>query len=172
MENIDISKYSRYSLELILSEADKMANQLLKSLSENVNKSFVLFAIYSSIFSYSFIKITESPFLADSQFLYSILLIGSVISCVVIHKNLFPTKVIFNGSLPEKMIDPYFDSFKDDDLDKEYLATQIQSYNFGINMNHKTIEKMVGRFYRSVWVMISSFLLFAIFIVLVKGMHT
>jgi hypothetical protein len=156
MKEIDITKHTKYSLQLIFSEADKMASQLLKSLSENVNKSFVLFAVFSSLFSYSFVKVVQS------DYLYIILLIGSVISSVVIHKNLFPFKVKFNGALPEKMIDPYFDNFEGEILEKEYLATQIQSYNYAMDSNHKTIKKMVRRFYNSIWVILSSFTLFGI----------
>ena len=135
MEQINIEKHTKYSLELIFSEADKIANQLLKSLSENVNKSFILFAIFSSLFSYSFVKVIES------DFLYTILLLGSVISCIVIHKNLFPFVINFNGALPEKMLDPYFDEFEGETLEKEYLATQIQSYNLAMNSNEQTIKK-------------------------------
>ena len=156
MEQINIEKHTKYSLELIFSEADKIANQLLKSLSENVNKSFILFAIFSSLFSYSFVKVIES------DFLYTILLLGSVISCIVIHKNLFPFVINFNGALPEKMLDPYFDEFEGETLEKEYLATQIQSYNLAMNSNEQTIKKMVKRFNNSILVIISSFALFGI----------
>src|SRR5690606_28753738 len=99
MKQIDINKHTKYSLELIFSEADKMSNQLLKSLSENVNKSFILFAFFSSLFSYSFLKVVQS------DFLYITLLIGSIVGCVVIRKNLFPFVINFNGALPEKMLD-------------------------------------------------------------------
>lgn len=156
MKQIDINKHTKYSLELIFSEADKMANQLLKSLSENVNKSFILFAIFSSLFSYSFVQIVQS------EFLYIILLIGSVVSCFVIHKNLFPFVVNFNGALPEKMLDTYFDDYEGEILEKEYLATQIQSYNYAMNSNQQTIKKMVKRFYNSIKVMVLSFALFGI----------
>ena len=156
MEQINIEKHTKYSLELIFSEADKIANQLLKSLSENVNKSFILFAIFSSLFSYSFVKVIES------DFLYTILLLGSVISCILIHKNLFPFVINFNGALPEKMLDPYFDEFEGETLEKEYLATQIQSYNLAMNSNEQTIKKMVKRFNNSILVIISSFALFGI----------
>lgn len=156
MNEIDINKHTKYTLELIFSEADKMANQLLKSLSENVNKSFVLFAVFSSIFSFSFVKVVET------NWFYSFLLIGSVISCFIIHKNLFPFKVYFNGSLPEKMIDSYFEKFQNEELEKEYLATQIQSYNFAMNENHKSIKNMVERFNHSIWCILISFILFGI----------
>jgi hypothetical protein len=89
MNEIDITKHTKYTLELIFSEADKMANQLLKSLSESVNKSFVLFAVFSSLFSFSFVQVIEA------NWFYLFLLVGSVISCLIIHKNLFPFKVIF-----------------------------------------------------------------------------
>ncbi|HTO35721.1 MAG TPA: hypothetical protein VLZ72_05755 [Flavobacterium sp.] len=156
MKQIDINKHTKYSLELIFSEADKMSNQLLKSLSENVNKSFILFAFFSSLFSYSFLKVVQS------DFLYITLLIGSIVGCVVIRKNLFPFVINFNGALPEKMLDPYFDEFEGETLEKEYLATQIQSYNSAMNLNEQTIKKMVKRFNNSILVVIASFVLFGI----------
>jgi hypothetical protein len=156
MKPIDINKHTKFSLELIFSEADKMANQILKSISENRNKSFVLFALISSLFSFSFIKLTEH------QYIYSVLLIGSLVSCVFIRKNLFPRKVSFNGSLPENMIHSYFDEFENENLDKEYLATQIQSYNSAMSNNRNEMLKMVSRFKKSVISMLITFFLFGV----------
>lgn len=156
MKEINIDKHTRFSLEFIFGEADKMANQLLKSISENANKSFILFAIYSSIFSFSFVQMLES------SFEYSILFIGSALSVILLHKNLFPKKVIFSGSQPAKIVLDYFDDFEDTNLEKELLATQIHNYNFAMIENEATIEKMVKRFFNSIWCIAISFLVFSI----------
>ena len=156
MKKINVQNLTKYSLELIFKESDKLASQVLKSLSENVNKSFVFGALYSSIFSFSFIKVVEN------ELMYLYLLIGSIISTLVISKNMFPNVVNFNGALPENMIDEYFDSFQDEDLDKEYLATQIESYNTAINKNKSTIDLMVSRFKKSIWIMFLAFGFFGI----------
>ena len=156
MKEIDISKNTRFSLEFIFGEADKMANQLLKSIYENANKSFILFAIYSSIFSFAFVQMLES------SREYSVLLIGSAISIIFLHKNLFPKKVIFRGSQPAKIVLDYFDNFEGENLEKELLATQIQNYNFAIIENEATIEKMVRRFFNSIWCIAISFFVFSI----------
>lgn len=50
MKPIDTSKFTTASLQLIFSEADKLQSNLLKSISENTNKSFLLLAIYSSYY--------------------------------------------------------------------------------------------------------------------------
>ena len=154
MEHIQTKKHTKYTLELIFSEADKMATHILNSISENRNKSFLLFAFITSVFSYSFVKITES------QYLYSILIVGSIISLLFLRKNLFPQTISFNGALPEIMINSYFDHFNDDELEKEYLATQIESYNNAMKSNRVLMSKMVDRFKISAIVTLFSFLLF------------
>lgn len=156
MKPIEINTQTKYTLELIFSEADKMAVQILKSISENRNKSFVLFALISSLFSFSFIKFTEN------QYEYSILLIGSLIGCCFLRKNLFPQTISFNGALPENMINSYFNDFKGEILEKEYLATQIESYNKAMSDNRKEMSKMVSRFRYSVITILVTFILFGI----------
>jgi ABC-type multidrug transport system fused ATPase/permease subunit len=156
MKEIDISKYSKYSLELIFSEADKLSDQILKSISENRNKSFWLFAFISSLFSYSFVKIIET------NYDYFMVLIGAIISCVILRKNLFPQTIQFNGALPENMLIEYFHTFKDEELDKEYLACQIQSYNSAMLKNKELISKMVIRFKIAVWSILITFFIFGI----------
>ena len=156
MKTIDISKHTKYSLELIFSEADKLATQILSSISENRNKSFFLFAFIASLISFSFIKITES------DFNYLILLIGGAFSCVLLRKNLFPQTIGFRGALPENLIISYFDKFKDDDLNKEYLATQIQSYNDAMNHNKEEMIAMVKRFKNAALFMFFTFIIFGI----------
>lgn len=154
MEQINTKKHTKYTLELIFSEADKMATHLLSSISENRNKSFLLFAFITSVFSYSFIKITEL------QYSYSVLIVGSIISLLFLRKNLFPQTISFNGALPENMIDSYFDDFKDSKLEKEYLATQIESYNKAMKNNRVQMSKMVDRFKISAIITLVSFFLF------------
>ena len=154
MEQIKTKKHTIYTLELIFSEADKMANHILDSISENRNKSFLLFAFITSVFSYSFIKLTEL------EYSYSVLILGSVISLFYLRKNLFPQTIGFNGALPENMIDSYFDNFKNEKLEKEYLATQIESYNSAMNNNKTQMLKMVTRFKISAIITLVSFILF------------
>jgi hypothetical protein len=156
MKEIEVAKKTKYTLELIFTETDKMAVEILKSISENTNKSFIVFALISSLFSYSFIKLT------GSQYDYALLLIGSLISCLFLRKNLFPRKMSFNGALPENMIHSYFDKFKGEELEKEYLATQIQSYNQAMSDNRNEMLKMVSRFKKAVYTILISFAFFGI----------
>lgn len=154
MNNIDINNHTKYSLEFIFGEADKLASEITKSISENVNKSFLVVALYSSILSYSFFQVVKG------EYLYLCLLIGCVISIIILRKNLFPFKIVLRGSLPELMFDNYFNSFSNEELEKEYLATQIQSYNYALNHNQETIKKMVNRFKKSVYSMVFFLFLF------------
>lgn len=156
MKPITTKNHTKYTLELIFSEADKMATHILNSISENRNKSFLLFAFITSVFSYSFIKFTEL------QYSYAVLIVGSIISLLFLRKNLFPQTISFNGALPENMIDSYFNNFKDDKLEKEYLATQIESYNIAMNNNREQMSKMVDRFKLSALITLVSFLFFGL----------
>jgi len=154
MEQIKTKKHTKFTLELIFSEADKMATHILDSISENRNKSFLLFAFITSILSYSFIKITEY------DYSYCVLLIGCIISLWFLRKNLFPQTIIFNGALPENIINSYFEDFKNEKLEKEYLATQIETYNSAMNNNRVQMSKMVSRFKISAIITLVSFFLF------------
>lgn len=160
MKPIKIKNHTKYSLEFIFKEADKLSDQILKSISENKNKSFVLFAFYSAIFSYSFVKVIER------DYLFLILIFGTILSCIIIGKNLFPSSVTFNGSLPENMVNAYFEKFSSDELEKEYLATQIETYNTSINKNRIEIEKMTNRFEKSIYIILLSFFLFGVLFLL------
>ena len=75
---------------------------------------------------------------------------------------MFPNYIEFNGALPENMVHEYFNNFKEEELDKEYLATQIQSYNFALKKNNITIEKMVRRFFTSVSILIVTLFIFSV----------
>lgn len=83
MKTIETSKYTKYTLELIFSEADKLAGHILKSISENRNKSFILFGLLSSLFSFAFFKVVEC------NFEYVIILLGAFIGCVLLDLLLF-----------------------------------------------------------------------------------
>jgi len=156
MTEIDITKHTKYSLEFIFNEADKFSDQLLNGISANTNRSFVLFAFLTSVFSYSFVNILEK------DFKYLLLLIGSTIGILIIRKNLFPSEIKFKGSKPEKIMLKYFDDFSNEELEKELLATQIKSYNTAINENESTIDSMIKRFSKSIWCLVISFFTFLI----------
>ncbi len=154
MKPIDIEKHTKSSLEFIFCEADKMASEILKSLSENINKSFLLVAFHTSIVSYAFFQVIEN------DYMYGVLMIGEVISISLLHRNLFPSTIIVKGSLPQNMIHKYFEGFSDENLEKEYLATQIQNYNKAIIHNEAIIVKLVVRFKRSIYCLIMTLALF------------
>jgi len=133
-----------------------MSVQILESISENTNKSFIVFALISSLFTYSFLKLSEY------QFEFSVLLVGCLISCFFLRKNLFPKKIDLNGALPEDIVLPFYDKYEGELLEKEYLATQIQSYNNAIINNRNIMDKMAPRFKKAVLTMLIVFLLFGI----------
>ena len=157
MKQIDIKKHSKYSLEFIFSESDKHFTDVLNSVNQNSSRSFLLFGIYLSLITFSFSK------LLTQNFEYLILLIGGIISSIILIKNLFPINKEIKGSSPSSLISPYFDNFKKEELEMEYLATQIHSYNDSIELNKKLIKKMVNRYSNSVKNLLLFVLLFSIF---------
>lgn len=154
MNPIDTSKFTIESLKFIFNEADKLQTNLLKSISENTTKSFFLFAVYSSLLSYAFVK------LIANETHYIILVFGAFFGIYMIKNNLAPMTVNFNGALPENMLDSYFDQFQGEELEKEYLATQIESYNSAMNENKVKIEKMGGDFIYSAIILVLTLLVF------------
>jgi len=162
MKEIDVDKQTKETLEFVFSETNKMATNVLKSVSENINKSYILFAFLSSLFSFCFVKIV------GNEFIYGILLFGSLICIILIRKNLFPPIINFTGSKPEKLITSYFEDFEGENLEKEYLASQIQSYSKSIKVNEETIKKMVSRFKNTLMALAITFFLFGLIYVFIS----
>jgi hypothetical protein len=159
MKQINIKNHTKNSLEFIFSEADKHFTDVLNSVGQTSNRSFLLFGIYISLITFSFAK------MLTNDFEYFILLIGGIISSVILFRNLFPINREIKGSPPSSLISPYFDNFKKEKLEKEYLATQIHSYNDSIELNKTLIKKMVNRYSNSAINLIVFILLFAFFFI-------
>ena len=157
MESINTENQTKYTLELILSEADKHFSEMLSSVEKNTNRSYYLFGLYVSVVAYSFNEITK----LNNEYL--ILIFGSVISCVILFKNLFPISKEIKGAKPEDLIQDYFNDFKDDYLEKEYLASLIESYNDSILINETLIKEMTERYKYSVYNIAITFFLFFLF---------
>ena len=69
------------------------------------------------------------------------------------------------GSAPTDILHEYFNQFQGEILEKEYLATQIQSYNDSIISNKNLISKMTKRFVNSFkFILLTSFLFAIIYI--------
>lgn len=164
MEEINITKHTIKTLDFIFKEADKNLSDVLNAINQNSNRSFFLFGLYISLISFSFSKIITF------EYQYFILLIGAVISCLIIRKNLFPTIKEIKGSTPSDMINTYFDDFKNEELEKEYLATQIQSYDTSIGLNRDLINKMTNRYVNSfkILILFTSLFFLVFFIMFIK----
>jgi hypothetical protein len=156
MKPIKTKKQTKYALELILSEADKHLTEILSSVNNSSNRSFYLFGLYLSLIAFSFSRII------NQEYQYFILLIGSVISCFILKNNLFPLSKEIKGSQPSNILIPYFDDFKDEKLDKEYLSVLIESYDSSIELNKNLIQKMVKNYSNSFKFLILSVLIFSI----------
>ena len=87
----------------------------------------------------------------EEKYLYLTLLVGTILSIIILRKNLFPLKIVLRGSLPELMFDNYFNSFSDEELDKEYLSWQLSFYELAIGNRFKKLyclwlpKKELGR---------------------------
>ena len=156
MEEINIKKHTKYTLELIFSEADKHLSDVLNSILRSSNRSFYLFGLYLTVIAFSFSEIL------NSKYEYSVLLFGTILSSLVLKNNLFPSSRYLKGSSPIDMIIPYFNNFKNKTLEKEYLACQIQSYNDSIENNKELLKKMTNNYSKSFKLLIITFLIFFI----------
>ncbi len=156
MNEIKIEKHTTNTLKFIFEESDKFYSEVSNSITQSSNRSFLLFGLYLSIISFSFSK------LITFEYEYSILFIGSIMSCLIIRKNLFPTAKERRGSIPKDIISEYFDNFEGEDLEKEYLATQIQSYNTSIGLNLELVDKMTKNYIRSFLNLIVFLILFVL----------
>lgn len=156
MKKIEIDKQTKDSLIFIFEEANKHANQVFNSIRESVNKTYLLLAICVSSLTFSFFNLFEE------EYSYSIIFVGSVLGICFSYKNLFPSKRMYLGSLPETMLKPYFNRFRGEDLEKEILAAQIESYNESIKTNLGVLTKVVDRYKRSFIVLLLSFIFFGV----------
>jgi len=157
MKQIDTKKFTKYTLEVILSESDKHFTEISESINKISERSFFLFALYLSLITYSFYEIIKE------DYKYLILLFGSIISCLILKNNLFPLRKELKGAKPSDLVIEYFEKFKNEDLEKEYLATIIESYNTSIDTNKDLIKKMVNRYSNSFKNLILFIILFFIF---------
>ena len=154
MNKIDTTNHTKYTLEFILSEADKISSGVKDTIKTSVNRSYVALAIYVSLGSYSFLKVV----LEDHTF--AIPLLGALVSGVVLYQNLTPSLFTFRGSLPEKLVTPYFEEFDGDDLEKEYLSVQIVNYNKATRDNLRLLESLAKRFNNSIKILLGFLVVF------------
>lgn len=156
MKYIKTENHTKYALELIFSEADKHLTTVLDSINKSSNRSFYLFGLYLSVITFSFSKII------NQDYCYFILLIGSIVSCFVIKNNLLPLSKEIKGCKPTDILIPYFDDFKEEKLEKEYLSVLIESYDKSIELNKNLIQNMVKNYSNSFKILISSVFVFSI----------
>ena len=162
MKDLDLNKQTKYSLEFILSEGDKHFTEILNSINQNSNRSFLLFGVYLSLITFSFTQIISN------NYEYIILFFGATISSLILKNNLFPNKREIKGSSPSVFNNSYFDSFDNEELEKEYIATQIYSYNDSIDINKHLIDKMVKRYMNSIYVVFLFILFFLFFYIYIS----
>lgn len=140
MEHINIKKHTKETLTFVFSEADKHFSSVIDAVKSNSNRSFFLFGLYLSIASFSFSQLIEL------KYEYIILLLGCIVSAFLLLKNISPTIIEISGSSPSDILVPYFNNFEKEELEKELLATQIESYNESIRLNKILVSKMSNRY--------------------------
>ncbi|MBW8200101.1 hypothetical protein [Flagellimonas abyssi] len=154
MEHIKAEHHTKESLSFIFSEADKHLTDVIDAVRSNSNRSFFLFGFYMSIASFSYLEIV------DSKYVYLILLTGCVLSALFLLKNISPTVIEIKGSSPSDVLVSYFDYFKDQELEKELLVVQIESYQKSIELNKVLVSKMSTRYIWSFRILLTFILVF------------
>lgn len=107
-----------------------------------------------SIASFSYLEVV------DSKYVYLILLGGCVISALFLLKNISPTIIEIKGSSPSDILVSYFDYFQDEELEKELLAVQIESYQKSIELNKVLVLRMSNGYIWSFRVLLAFILVF------------
>ncbi|MEX6627590.1 hypothetical protein [Tenacibaculum salmonis] len=156
MKEINIENQTKNSLEFIFNEANKHFTEILNSVNRNINRSFVLLGIYITLITFSFSKIITQ------DYEYIVLLVGGVISILFIRRNIFPNNREIIGASPSRFFLEYFDSFKGEGLEKEYLISTILSYEDSMDINKTLITKMVKRYKNSIYCFILFLVVFFI----------
>lgn len=153
MKESDFADYDDAAVDFVFSESSKMLDETFKSFRESINKSFIVFAIYSGILSYSF---NEALKRADYRLSYIIAFIGALIGAILITRNLLPGKMILPGTNPKDFIDPYFSHM--DAIGKqvrEMKIGKILDHHAAIDQNIKLVHKRSRRFNFSVWLVMT-----------------
>ena len=94
-------------MNYIFSESDKLLSDSLRALTNVTNRSTYILMIYLSVLSFSFIKIV------DGNFWFYLTFISSIVSSVILIKNILPVKTSKRGLDLDFFKDEYFEG-KDD----------------------------------------------------------
>lgn len=154
MREIDSNKHTKESLTFIFNEALRLNESYLKSISATVNRSYIMFAFFCTILTFSFFHVL------NNEKLYFILILGMITCMIAIRKNIFPSSITFSGSLPDKMVDEYFDNFSGESLIKEQLIVVIENYDIMLKKNKLTVSILAKRYLLSIWILVVSILIF------------
>ncbi len=134
-ENTDWSKYSDDAIDFVLSQSEKLMQEIFVSYRENTNKCYGALAIYAATLSYSVTKLIESSI--NNQSLYYIVLsIGTVFSIILLFINLYPQKMNFIGSYKSLLCQDYYEnSVEKKEQIREYKIQQIESLDSSVKKN-------------------------------------
>jgi len=158
-ENTNWSKYSDDSIDFILSQSEKLMQEIFVSYRENTNKSYGALAIYVATLSYSINKIIELKIVTQSLF-YIGLTIGTSLSIILLFINLYPQKMNFIGSYKSLLCQDYYENnVNKNEQIREYKIQQIESLDYSVKINMSNTITQIKLFKSSVAVFVSTLII-------------
>ena len=154
--DLDYTKYTEQTLQLMHNEADKHLNALTNSFREITNKSYLLLGILISALT----GLLGFMVKTDLFSIYSLFFLLLIIPTAQLIPNIKPSAFGFPGAEPQKMVHPYFEN----DTNNQYrklLVQRIEDIQKLIDINAEIVINRAEIMHRAL-----SSLFIALFIIL------
>ena len=163
-EDINWDKYDEKELDFILNNSTKILEETVKSFRETTNKSYIALGFYVSIISYCVNKI-----FTDNTYLFYLIPISGISICLYcLWSTLLPSKLMFQGVLPQNLINEDFEEIGEHKM-YSYKVNIIVDYNNGAIENINTVKTRVSLFKKSIKIFVATlFLTFLYYICFVS----
>lgn len=123
--DLDLAAYDKESIDFILDEANKRLVDSKSNIREMTNRSFILFAIYGGLLSFSVNSVKGCPAYDTS---YIMLAAGLLYAMYILKNNLMPGYLILIGTSPDNFPNEFFLKIKE----KQTLRLKVSRLR-GIN---------------------------------------
>jgi hypothetical protein len=143
--DLDYTKYTEQTLQLMHNEADKHLNALTNSFREITNKSYLLLGILISALT----GLLGFMIKTDLFSIYSLFFLLLIIPTAQLIPNIKPSAFGFPGAEPQKMVHPYFEN----DTKNQYrklLVQRIEDLQKMIDYNAAIIQQRSNQMMKAI----------------------
>lgn len=139
--NINTDKYSLESLKFIHQQSLTNLGEIWNGFREITNKSYTALAIYGGINAKIVLDFSQGDYKDIKRNLLIFVLFSTLIPIIVVFRNILPTKMSFKGTAPNRLIDNYFEFYKDQEQEKKMIAFMIEMQAEQINLARVQLRK-------------------------------